>query len=248
MIPFGPFDLETSIGSGGMGEVWRGVHRRQRVPVAVKFLSGERSHDERFLSAFRQEVRAVAGLDHPSIVLVLDYGIVSPTASEASEGALSAGNPYLAMELVDGGSLADLCGRVPWAETKSILARMLDALCHAHARGTIHRDIKPANVLRIASTGAIKVTDFGLSHVFDRFGSEKHALEDGVYSLIFKERNAEFKALNECFSLVGTRLTTSMVEQVFVQFAAAASRGNLPLKFFPTLPHISNYDYPPQGR
>jgi serine/threonine protein kinase/tetratricopeptide (TPR) repeat protein len=184
MIPFGPFDLETSIGTGGMGEVWRGVHRRQRVQVAVKFLSGERSHDERFLSAFRQEVRAVAGLEHPSIVLVLDYGIVSPTAAQASHGALSSGNPYLAMELVDGGSLADVCGRLAWTETKSILAHMLDALSHAHARGTIHRDIKPANVLRIASTGAIKVTDFGLSHVFDRFGSEKHALEDGIYSLM----------------------------------------------------------------
>ena len=184
MIPFGPFDLESSIGTGGMGEVWRGVHRRQRVQVAVKFLSGERSHDERFLSAFRQEVRAVAGLEHPSVVLVLDYGIVNQAAAEASEGALTTGNPYLVMELVDGGSLAEVCGRLPWAETKSILARMLDALSHAHARGTIHRDIKPANVLRIASTGAIKVTDFGLSHVFDRFDSEKHALEDGVYSLM----------------------------------------------------------------
>ena len=184
MIPFGPFDLETSIGSGGMGQVWRGVHRRQRVQVAVKFLSGERSRDERFLSAFRQEVRAVAGLEHPSVVLVLDYGIVNPAAAEGSNGALMAGNPYLVMELVDGGSLAELCGRMSWSEVKSVLMRMLDALAHAHARGTIHRDIKPANVLRIASTGVIKITDFGLSHVMGRFGSERHALEDGVFNLM----------------------------------------------------------------
>jgi serine/threonine protein kinase/tetratricopeptide (TPR) repeat protein len=184
VIPLGPFELETPIGQGGMGQVWRGVHRRQNVPVALKVLSGERSRDERFLGAFKQEVRAVAGLEHPDIVMVLDYGVVTDEASVASGGAMEAGNPYLAMELVDGGSIAEMCGRRPWSEIRGVLSRVLDALAHAHARGTIHRDIKPANVLRLASTGAIKVTDFGLSHVFDVFGAESSALHDGVHTLM----------------------------------------------------------------
>ena len=168
-IPVGPFDLEHTLGKGGMGEVWRGVHRVQQVPVAVKVLTSLRAQDPRFISSFRNEIRAVAGVQHPSIVMVLDYGAIGPEAASHSDARLVEGNPYMVMELVDGGSLSDLCGRMRWPDLRDTLLQLLDALGHAHARQTIHRDIKPGNVLRTPDGGGIKLSDFGVSHVFDMF-------------------------------------------------------------------------------
>ena len=98
-LALGPFDLHSPIGRGGMGEVWRGVHRASETPVAIKLLTGRGSVRSYFLSAFRNEVRAMAGLDHPYIAMVLDHGEVSAADAERSEGALQAGYPYIAMEL-----------------------------------------------------------------------------------------------------------------------------------------------------
>src|SRR5688572_8103741 len=114
MIPLGPFVLGNPLGRGGMGEVWSGLHRDQGVPVAVKVLTREGTREPSFRSAFRNEVRAVAGLDHPGIVTVFDYGEVSAETEARSHGRLPAGSPYLAMEMAGGGSLASYCGRLPW--------------------------------------------------------------------------------------------------------------------------------------
>lgn len=153
-----------------MGEVWRGAHRAQGIAVAVKVLTAKGMGRSFFLSAFRNEVRAMAGLDHPCIALVLDHGEVSEESARSSEGRLVAGSPYLAMELAHGGSMAPWCGRLAWAEVRQILLCLLDALAHAHARGVIHRDLKPANVLlgseRDVRPG-VKLTDFGLAHIVE---------------------------------------------------------------------------------
>lgn len=158
-----------------MGEVWRGRHRRQDVPVAVKVMTREQARNPDFVSALRQEVRAAASLNHDGVVMVLDYGEI--------EGDLPfpQGSPYVAMELCSGGTLADLQLPLPWGEVRYLLSKLLDALAHAHARGVIHRDIKPANVL--IATGedlrpGLKLTDFGIAHLAEERDREGSA-EDG---------------------------------------------------------------------
>jgi serine/threonine protein kinase/tetratricopeptide (TPR) repeat protein len=153
-----------------MGEVWQGLHRDQNVPVAVKVITSDAARQERYLEAFRNEVRAVARLDHPGIVWVLDYGTVSEAAESASDGALVAGSPYLTMEYASGGTLHGLMTELDWPAVKRVLLELLDALAHAHARGVIHRDLKPGNVL-LSRMGdvrpGLKLTDFGIARAMD---------------------------------------------------------------------------------
>jgi len=169
-IPLGPFGLIRRIGRGGMAEVWSGVHITQAVPVAVKVMTGERLRDAQYREAFRNEVQAVASLDHPGIVMVLDHGEVSAESEAASQGLLPLGSPYLAMELADNGTLLDAAGEVAdWIALRSILFSLLDALAHAHALGVVHRDLKPSNVLLFGS-GAdrqLKLADFGLAQAVE---------------------------------------------------------------------------------
>ncbi|MCB9673678.1 MAG: tetratricopeptide repeat protein [Alphaproteobacteria bacterium] len=175
-IPLGPFVLSKKIGVGGGGEVWQGVHSRQGVPVAVKVITADRARDEKYHLAFENEVRAVAGLDHPGIVTVLDYGLVDGEAEQKSKGTVVAGSPYLAMELAERGSLRQC--RLPgsFEDLRLWLLWLLDILGHAHAQGVIHRDLKPGNVLvfdqpSVAgdADGAsrLRLTDFGLAHATD---------------------------------------------------------------------------------
>lgn len=166
VIPLGPFDLDRPIGRGGMCEVWRGVHRTQGTPVAIKIILGERRRTLRYLRAFHDEVRSVAGLEHPSIVMVFDIGQIPREVEEQLEGRLRAESPYLVMELADG-SLRPYCGKIPWSVLFPIFLSVLDGLAHAHARGVIHRDIKPGNLLLWKRTHQIKLTDFGIAHVMD---------------------------------------------------------------------------------
>src|SRR5688500_3515019 len=130
-----------------MGEVWRARHVHQRVPVAVKVLTAKGSSRPMFVESFRNEVRAVAALDHPHIAMVLDYGSVPEEAAKQGAGELVAGTPYLSMELVEGDTLADHLGTLEWRTIERVLRGLLDALAHAHARGVIHRDLKLSNVL-----------------------------------------------------------------------------------------------------
>ena len=166
-IPLGPFELHEPIGSGGMGQVWRATHREQAVAVAVKVITIDRARDEALLSAFRDEVRAVAGLDHPNIIQVFDHGQIPREAEEASRGQLASLSPYLVMELADGGSVQSLRGKLPWARIRELLGALLDALAHAHARGVVHRDIKPANLLFGGERLGVKLSDFGFVHALE---------------------------------------------------------------------------------
>ncbi len=104
-IQLGGFQLHSPINKGGMGEVWLGSQVGAGLRVAVKVITGDRVQNAYFQSCFRNEVRLVAGLDHPGIVMVLDYGEVSKEAAEQSGGALVAGSPYLVQEFAGGGSL-----------------------------------------------------------------------------------------------------------------------------------------------
>jgi eukaryotic-like serine/threonine-protein kinase len=175
VIPLGPFDLQETVGQGGMGEVWRAVHRRQQVPVAIKILSEQRARQPEAVEAFRNEVGAVAALSHPAVVMILDHGEVDAVACEESEGHLLEGSPYLAMELASGGSLALVDEILPWMDLKHVLLTMLDALAHAHARGVIHRDLKPGNVLLCTSGDVrpgLKLSDFGIAAALEEDGED----------------------------------------------------------------------------
>ena len=145
--------------------MWLGRHRERDLEVAIKVMSGGQVTRPQGREAFQREVRAVAGLNHPAIVSVFDHGEVPAQAATLSGGRLTAGTPYLVMELVRGGSLRTVQPRT-WDELRSALLELLEALAHAHARGVIHRDLKPGNVLVAAADEAgagLRVSDFGLA-------------------------------------------------------------------------------------
>ncbi len=155
----GPYRLVETLGAGGMATVWEAVHGATWDPVAIKLLTSKYAK----ASAFRNEIRLSASLDHPSIVRVLDFGNARADVVQNGEVLLPKGGLYLALELVRGGSLKPLCARLGWRDVRTILLRLLDALAHAHARGIIHRDIKPANVLINRERTDVKLTDFGIA-------------------------------------------------------------------------------------
>ena len=152
-----------------MAEVWAGVHRAEQVQVAVKIITRLDVPIDALSAALRHEVRAMARLDHPSILLVFDHGEVSAEDEARSEGQLRAGRPYLVMELAPDGVAAPLCGKLPWRRLKRVLLQLLDALGHAHARGVVHRDVKPTNVLLFGHEA--KLSDFGLAIELDQEAS-----------------------------------------------------------------------------
>ena len=154
----GAFQLVAPLGRGGMADVWHGEHLETETPVAIKILTGYAANRSSWRAAFRQEIRAVAGLSHRAIVHVDEFGEVPEGLPEG----LHAGSPYLVMELVSGGNLLHRLGRTDWGELRAILLRILDGLAHAHARGLVHRDIKPGNVL--GQAGVYKLADFGICH------------------------------------------------------------------------------------
>jgi serine/threonine-protein kinase len=147
----GRYRLEQRLGAGGMGTVYRAVDDGGQA-VAVKFLSPALAGDPGVVARFDREVRLLAGLDHPSIVRVIDHG--------SHDGA-----PWFAMELVAGEDLRKRFGTGLLAppEVEAIFQPLLAALEHAHGRGIVHRDLKPANVLLAA--GAVKLADFGIAHL-----------------------------------------------------------------------------------
>jgi WD40 repeat protein len=145
------YEVLAEVGRGGMGVVYKARHRGLGRAVALKMIlaGAGAGPDER--GRFRTEAEAVARLQHPNIVQVHDAGEHE-------------GRPYLALELVEGGSLKDALDGTPQparraAELVETLAR---AIHHAHQKGIVHRDLKPANVL-LTADGSPKLTDFGLA-------------------------------------------------------------------------------------
>jgi hypothetical protein len=180
-LRLGSFEIWDKIASGGMGDIWRGGHVGQDVPVVIKVLRNAGGVDDDFRALFRREVRAVARLDHPGIVTVFDIGEVPAVVAEASGGTLASQAPYLVMEYLPRGSMEALPYPVPWSTARELLLAVLDGLAHAHARGITHRDLKPGNVL-LAEPGAgspIRLTDFGIAFSY----RDDHATEtDGQLS------------------------------------------------------------------
>jgi len=146
------YQIESLLGHGGMGAVYKGLQPDLDRPVAIKLLPEELAADEQFVSRFRREARMLARLQHPGIVTIHGFG--------QTEG----GHLYFVMEFVEGTDL-DFVIRGPCLDQTHALAlfsQICEALEYAHGRGVIHRDVKPANML-ITSEGRVKVADFGLA-------------------------------------------------------------------------------------
>jgi len=151
----GRYRLEQILGTGGMAIVWRATDQRLGRKVAIKLIADTLAADPAYLERFTREARTAAGLSHPNLVGVYDY-------------AASAKRPFLVMELVEGGTLADRIARGPVAaeEAAAVARDLLSALACVHQAGILHRDIKPANVL-LGSDGRALLTDFGIAHPED---------------------------------------------------------------------------------
>ena len=147
----GPYEIQSLIGAGGMGEVYRATQSSLGRQVAIKVLSPEFAASAERLRRFEQEARAASALNHPNIISIYDVG---------SEG----GTSYIAMEFVDGKTLRDLlvAGPLPIKKSLQIAAQITDGLDKAHAAGIVHRDLKPENIM-VTRDGFVKILDFGLA-------------------------------------------------------------------------------------
>ncbi|MFB6350718.1 MAG: protein kinase, partial [Bradymonadaceae bacterium] len=165
----GPFEVYDVIGQGAMGVVLSGIHPEQRVSVAIKAITDEAASDRRFRQQLRDEVQAVAALNHPGIVTVLDYGETDASTERLTDGKVPAGTPYFVMERTRKGTVKDYVGRVSWRAAKALLLDILDAIAHAHSTDLIHRDIKPANILlaRWGGRAIPKLADFGIAFAME---------------------------------------------------------------------------------
>jgi hypothetical protein len=156
---FDQFELQEPLGAGGMGTVYRALDTNLNRMVALKLLRKEYSADPEFVQQFQAEAAITASINHPYVVKVYSTG--------EDHGLL-----YLAMELVDKGSLDDLMGlqgRVPEAQVLEVGIQIAKGLDAALQRGLIHRDIKPGNIL-FADAHTAKIVDFGLAVLMEHAG------------------------------------------------------------------------------
>jgi TolB-like protein/Tfp pilus assembly protein PilF len=147
----GPYEIQSPLGAGGMGEVYRATDTKLGRDIALKVLPAEMAQDPERLGRFRREAKALAQLDHPNIVTIHSV--------EECDGI-----HFLTMQLVDGLPLDRLIpqGGLPVEQIAEIAGALGDALAAAHEKGIVHRDLKPANVM-VSNEGRVKVLDFGLA-------------------------------------------------------------------------------------
>jgi eukaryotic-like serine/threonine-protein kinase len=152
----GRYEIQSLLGKGGMGEVYRALDTELRRPVALKFLRSEVAADEKRMQRFIQEARAASALNHPNILTVYEIG--------QADGAR-----FFSTEFVDGLTLraALASRRMKLIEVLEVAIQVASALAAAHAAGIVHRDIKPENIM-LRHDCYVKVLDFGLAKMTDR--------------------------------------------------------------------------------
>src|ERR1700674_3577423 len=150
-IKLGPYEIQSLIGAGGMGEVYRAHDARLDRTVAIKVLPISCSADRDRLQRFAQEARAAAALNHPNILSIFDIG--------DNHGA-----PYVVSELLEGETLRDCLKRGPLSLRKAIdyALQVARGLAAAHEKGIVHRDLKPENLF-LTNDDRVKILDFGLA-------------------------------------------------------------------------------------
>ncbi len=173
----GPYEIIAPLGKGGMGEVYRARDTRLRREVALKLLPDASAHDADSLHRFDRETRAVATLNHPSILAIHDTGSFHSV-------------PYAVTELLQGESLADRLRTGPLHPQKAVevASQVADGLAAAHEKGIIHRDIKPDNIF-LTNEGRAKILDFGIARI------EQPARTAGLADTITKSRTSSSQFL-----------------------------------------------------
>ena len=165
------YRLESLIGEGGMGAVWRASNLQLGLPVAIKLIRADLDRDA-LRARLQLEARSVAKLGHPAIVRVYDVG----------ESEL--GDPFIVMELLHGQTLAQLLvkGRLSAVRAVQLLLPIIDALLVAHARGIVHRDLKPDNLLIALEDQRTqpKILDFGIAKLTDPRDTNQRLTEIGT--------------------------------------------------------------------
>jgi len=149
----GPYEIQSTLGSGGMGEVFRARDPRLQREVALKILTGSDLGDPSRQQRFLQEARAASALNHPNILAVYDIGT-------------ERGSTFIVSELIDGVSLRQYVNRAPLPikELLDVAVQMADGLAAAHGAAIVHRDLKPENIM-VTRDGRLKILDFGLAKV-----------------------------------------------------------------------------------
>ncbi len=170
----GRYRLDAEIGRGGMSTVYRAFDTVLERPVAIKLMHREIAADSDQLERFRREARAVAQLNHPHIVTVIDAGEEPSTHDAAAqERGPEVGTPYIVLEYVEGETLKQLIRRegqsLQITEAIAYAIEIARALGAAHERLIVHRDVKPQNVL-IGKEGSAKITDFGIARTLSEVG------------------------------------------------------------------------------
>jgi eukaryotic-like serine/threonine-protein kinase len=169
----GNYEILSSLGSGGMGVVYKARDLKLQRTVALKFLSADAADQERVL----REARAASVLDHNNIVAI-------HSVEQAPGGAW-----FLVMAYYEGQTLQEMLrdGALPPARAASIAAQVARGLAHAHSRGLIHHDIKPANIV-LTGDGTAKIVDFGLAHRFDMTASTQSVNFSGTLAYMPPEQ------------------------------------------------------------
>ena len=164
----GRYHILEQLGEGGMAVVYKAFDTSLERHVALKVILPYREHSEKFLTRFHREAKALAKLSHPNILKIFDYGEFN-------------GQPYLVMEYIPGGTLAQrLDGRpMPWQSAARFLTRVARALEAAHAQGIIHRDVKPSNIL-LANEREPLLSDFGIAKLIQDDGETVDLTGTGV--------------------------------------------------------------------
>ena len=156
LLPAGAYEVTGFLGAGGMGAVYKGMQIRLKRPVAIKIMRRDMGKDHDFEARFEREAQAMAKLNHPNIISVIDFGEAGPDYL------------FIVMELVDGTDLMDVIRSKQMTQEMALtlLPQICDALQFAHDHGIVHRDIKPSNIM-LTRDGRVKMADFGLAKHFD---------------------------------------------------------------------------------
>ncbi|MFC8046070.1 serine/threonine-protein kinase [Nocardia sp. NPDC057353] len=212
---FGEYRLDSVIGRGGMGQIWRAFHRPTKRFVALKVLPAELADDVEYRRRFEREARVAARLRNPHLVAIHAFGRVGDQL-------------YIDMALVDGVDVSVLLrerGAMPPVRAVELLAQIGTAVDAAHAAGLVHRDIKPANVL-IDPAGFAYLIDFGIAKPNDETGLTRTGTALGTVAYMAPERfegvataAADIYALGCVFAecLLGAKVFAgeSVAEQIF---------------------------------
>ena len=211
------YRIDSCLGVGGMGRVYRARDMRLERTVAIKLLP--RIDKSRLVTRFRHEAQAIAKLNHPNIVTIFDYDVVSdegslPQAGTLAEGATVAGDecgelltgealnhPFIVMEYVSGSNI----DKVAFANQDALIQAIIeacDALNFAHQNGIVHRDIKPENI-RVDGSGRVKLLDFGIATFLGRSTVTRKGELIGTYAYMSPEQaiGGELDARTDIYSL-----------------------------------------------